>query len=586
MTERNYYLELDDLYDLENSTTRLQSAGVWAYTSPMKRYVMPEKDYLENPGNLEAIEFILKSRGIETSEKHLDLTFEDIESPYKMGGVEKAIHRILEAVKHKERIMIAGDYDCDGICSTITLWRYFKSINIDVDVAIPNRHTQGYGFHNYAVDEAHAKGVSLIITVDVGIKCHETIEYAKTFGIDVIVTDHHEASSVLPLPSAYAVVNPKLGTGDTMLCGASVAWQLGRAMYDAMRESGNTEIKEGAEKWFLDLVCIATIGDQVPLKNQNRIFAMYGFKVLQKTKLIGLTSLLYYSKIKNLSFSDISFSLVPLINSASRMEHAHVAIQLFLSQNPDEADVLARKIVALNQARKLETAKVVKSIEKKKDILSKKNIIVVGDKKWHLGVVGIIAGKIVDMFEVPVFVWAVDEEGVVRGSCRSVPGISVVEILESTSQHLISFGGHHMAAGFALSKENLITWITDVENFLTEKKVAEIIEEIDFIISKKSHIKKVVDIMKIIEPCGQDFKAPLVSTIPAKIIQYKTFGGDSTHYEIFIETATDKIRGVWFYGDEKKIETKKNMRMIGSAEYDNFRNEYVLFVRDIIEYNE
>ncbi|HEY1041681.1 MAG TPA: single-stranded-DNA-specific exonuclease RecJ [Candidatus Paceibacterota bacterium] len=549
----------------------------------MKRYQFPEQNIIDQTPE-EIIVHLLKTRSIDPAKKHLDLTYDDLESPYVMGGVEKAVTRIIEAIDHKERIMIAGDYDCDGVCSTVTLLRFFRDINIEPDVAIPNRHTQGYGFHTRAVDEAIENGVSLIITVDVGIKEHATVAYAKEKGIDVIVTDHHEPADTLP--DAYTIVNPKLGTGDTMICGAAVAWQLGRALYQTLRERGNTQLIEGCEKWFLDLVCIATLGDQVPLKNQNRILAQYGMRVLQKTKLIGLTSLLFYAKIKNISYSDISFTLVPLINSASRMDHAHVAINLFLAKNSDDADVLARKLVALNQARKLETAKVVRSTEKKKDVLLQKNIIVIGDKKWHLGVVGIIAGKLLDMFEVPVFVWSVDEEGVVRGSCRSHSRVSVIDIFEYTKQYLLTYGGHHQAGGFALDKKNLIPWIEAVESFPSQKVSEELTEEVDFLIAKKHHIQKLVEVIKAIEPCGQDFKLPFIGTIPFTIARTKSFGSDGSHYEVSLEGETETLRGVWFYGDENKIEIGKRVQAVGSAEFDSFRNEYVLFIRDIIPYDE
>lgn len=532
----------------------------------------------------EIIKYLLMTRKIDPTAKHLDLTYDDLESPYKMGGVERTVARIIEAINHKERIMIAGDYDCDGVCSTVTLVRFLREVGCEPDIAIPDRHTQGYGFHKQAVNEAVENGVSLIITVDVGIKEHVTIAYAKEKAIDVIVTDHHEPADTLP--DAYTIVNPKLGTGDTMLCGAAVVWQLGHALFDTLREQGNTSLKDGCEKWFLDLVCIATLGDQVPLKNQNRILAQYGMRVLQKTKLIGLTSLLFYAKIKSISYSDISFTLVPLINSASRMDHAHVAINLFLSKSSDDADVLARKLVALNQARKLETAKVVRSTEKKKDILLQKSIIVVGDKKWHLGVVGIIAGKLLDMFEVPVFVWSVDEEGVVRGSCRSHAHVSVIDIFEHTKQYLLTYGGHHQAGGFALDKENLIPWIEAVESFPSEKKSDELVEEVDFVVAKKHHLQKMVDIIKTIEPCGQDFKLPFIGTIPFTVARVKSFGSDGSHYEVSLEGETETIRGVWFYGDENKLEVGKRIQAFGSAEYDNFRNEYVMYIRDIIPYDE
>lgn len=384
---------------------------------------------------------LLKKRGVEKSDMmdFLNPSYEKhVGDPFQIYGMPKAVERILLALHRKEKIAIYSDYDCDGIPGGVLLREFFDGIGYPVDIYVPHRHNEGYGVHNHAVDLLKDKGVSLIITVDLAITNIEEIAYAKSVGVDFIVTDHHlpitvesekvrgESGLLTPnsklltvqiVPDAVAVINSKQDLctySDDMLCGCAVAWKLACAVLSQLRvESVNDEVYQkvqalplGWEKWMLDLVGISTIADMVPLQKENRALAHYGLRVLQKTKRPGLLHIFNEQRMKkeNLTEEDIAFTIAPRINAAGRMGSPIQAHHMLYEKDIVKAENFARDLELLNTERKAGVKDITEGISFDHAVYQN-NVVVVGDMSWGPGILGLIAQKIIDETGKPTFVW-------------------------------------------------------------------------------------------------------------------------------------------------------------------------------------
>ncbi len=409
--------------------------------------------------NLELLSQLLEKRGIK-GENQIDIFLNpnyerDLHDAFLMRDMERACVRIFEAIEVKEKIVIYADYDCDGIPGAVILSDLFKKINYtNFEVYIPQRNSEGYGLNLEAIKEFAKKEVKLLITIDLGINAVAEVAQAEVDGIDVIITDHHIPSETLP--RAYAILNPKTDDyPEKMLCGAGVVFKLVQAFIKKYAEY--FKIKEGAEKWMLDMAGLATLSDRVPLTGENRAIAHFGMKVLKKSPRPGLQKLFSRVNIdqRYLSEDDIGFMITPKLNAASRMDDPMRAYELLATDDEVEAGTLVTHLSKINDERKSLVTGIMREVNRKFDKRAETEVIVIGNPAWRVGVLGLVAGKICDEYQKPVFVWGKDENDCIKGSCRSDGSVSVVELMTETKESFLEFGGHELAGGFSVHNEKI-----------------------------------------------------------------------------------------------------------------------------------
>ena len=385
----------------------------------------------------------------------------DLHDPFLMKDMERACVRLYEAIENKEKIVVYADYDCDGIPGAVILQDLFREINFkNFEIYIPERNFEGYGLNKDALRSLTQSGAKLLITVDLGITAVEEVAQAQVDGVDVIITDHHlprlAQAGQAALPKAYAILNPKVDSyPEKMLSGAGVVFKLAQAFTKKYGEY--FELKDGSEKWMLDMAGLATLSDMVPLLGENRALAHFGLKVLRKSPRPGLQKLLAKLNIdqRYLTEDDINFMVAPRLNAASRMDSPTRAFELLSTEDEGRAGVLAEHLSKINDERKLIVAGIIREVKKKFEKREMKEVIVIGNPAWRVGVLGLVAGKISDEYGKPVFVWGKDESDSIKGSCRSDGSVSVVELMTETKEYFIDYGGHELAGGFTVHTEKI-----------------------------------------------------------------------------------------------------------------------------------
>lgn len=424
------------------------------------------------------LEHLLHSRGIKTDKEKqafLSPSYDThTHNPYLLKDMQKTVDRIIKAVEAGEKIGIYSDFDADGIPGAVVLHDFFKKIAYENTLHyIPHRHREGFGVHVAAIEEMVKAGATLIITIDCGIADIVTAKRAKELGVDLIITDHHTAGDVVP--DAYAIVNPKQADclyPEKMLCGSGVIFKVVQALCRAKKASGDTSvtdtqvsvfgIKEGWEKWLLDMVGLATLSDMVPLLGENRVFAHFGIMVLRKTPRVGLVKLFQALKMNpaHLTEEDIAFMVTPRINAASRMADPKDAFILLSTTDEKVADEMVEHLNNINNDRKVQVAHLVKDIKKRIDErgLAEKAVIVLGSPDWKPPVLGLVATNIVRDYGRSVFLWGRSDEGVIKGSCRSSEGVDVVKIMRAVpAEVFLNLGGHVASGGFSISDNHIHT---------------------------------------------------------------------------------------------------------------------------------
>lgn len=424
----------------------------------------------------ELLDVLLQKRGITSEQKEHFLNpdyLRDLYDPFLMKDMEKACVRLFQAIENKEKVVIYADYDCDGIPGAVILDDLFNLLEYkNYEVYIPQRNSEGYGLNMDAIKQFAGAGVKLLVTIDLGITAVAEVAQAKMDDIDVIITDHHLPRQSLgeggfasfDLPRAYAILNPKVdvpddavGTGypGKMLCGAGVVFKFVQAFLKKYGEF--YKIKEGAEKWMLDMAGLATLSDMVPLTGENRAIAYFGMKVLRKSPRPGLQKLLAKMNIdqRHLSEDDIGFMITPRLNAASRMDNPMRAFELLATEDEVEGGILADHLSKINDERKTIVTGIMRDVNKKLEVYDHKEVIVIGNPTWRVGILGLVAGKICDMHKKPVFVWGKDENDCIKGSCRSDGSVSVVELMTATRESFVDFGGHELAGGFTVQSEKI-----------------------------------------------------------------------------------------------------------------------------------
>lgn len=459
-------------------------------------------------------------------------TLAEIPSPWKMKDMERAVQILQKKITQKKKIRIIGDYDIDGVTATCILLKGLKRLNANVDTYIPDRVKDGYGMHEQLIDKALEDGIDTILTCDNGIAAAAEIEYAKKEGLTVIVTDHHdipfrdtEDGRIWIIPKADAVVNPKQNDclyPNKNICGAVVAWKLIWALYERLGIDSD-------EIWdFLELAAIATVGDVMDLQGENRIIVKEGLKKLSSTSFEGLKALI---RVNNLEGAEITayhvgFVIGPCINASGRLDTAARSLELLLADNMEDAMKLADDLYDLNQSRKAMTeqgkGQAIQSIEENN--LGKDRVLVVYLPDCHESLAGIIAGRIREAYNKPVFVLTKGADGV-KGSGRSIEAYSMYEELVKCSDLLTQFGGHPMAAGLSMEEKNVELFRRHLNDncTLTEQDlIPKIMIDVPMPISYLS--KKLTEQLKVLEPFGKGNSKPLFAQKNLRAVGIRVFG--------------------------------------------------------------
>lgn len=474
----------------------------------------------------------------------LNPTRNDFHDPYMMPDMEKAVGRILEAIENKEKVIIYGDYDVDGITSTTVLKSFLQDRGLIVDEYIPNRLDEGYGLNKQALELIAYKKYDLMITVDCGISAIEEVDYANQLGLEIIITDHHEAGE--KLPDAFAVIDAKRRDNKYPfrdLAGVGVVFKLIQAI------GLKLQIEEKEYLKYLDIVCVGTISDIVPLVDENRVIAKLGLKLIEQTRNFGLRAMINSLGFTKIDSTTISFGVAPRINACGRMGCQEEALRLFLSKDIDEVNQLINQLNEHNKNRQeIERRIYNEAIEQiEKNDLNKHRTIVVGGENWHHGVIGIVASKITELYFKPTILLCFEEDGIGKGSGRSIPGFDLYETLSRCNDKLLKFGGHSMAIGVNISKEKLDEFRKQFEEIAEEQKIEEIIPiiNIDEIINLNEIDIEMVKSLSVLEPFGEKNKMPLFACKNLKIDSIRALS-EGKHLKLTLRDNNNIVNAIGF----------------------------------------
>ncbi len=522
---------------------------------------------------------ILINRGIIEEEQikvFLDPTRNDFYDPFLMPDMEKAVSRILKAIKNKEKVIIYGDYDVDGITSTTVLKQFLQERGLETGYYIPNRLKEGYGLNKNAVKQIAEQKYTLMITVDCGISGIEEIDMCNDLGIETIVTDHHE--QLEELPKAYAIIDAKRKDNTYPfrgLAGCGVVFKLIQAISIKL----NLEAKEYLK--YLDIVCVATISDIVPLVDENRVIAKLGLKLIEQTRNIGLKTLIRESGYKKVNSSTISFGVAPRINACGRMGYQNEALNLFLTNSIEEAKKITAELNKFNVQRQAIEKEIFGQalMELKKEDIDKLSTIVLYGDNWHDGVIGIVASKLTEKFFKPTILICFEgEEG--KGSGRSIPGFDLHDALVQSSEYLDKYGGHEMAVGLSLKKQNFNKFKQKFEEIAISKDTKKIIPviKIDGIITAKDLKKDIVKQIELLQPFGEKNKNPIFVYKNLKIDSIRALS-EGKHLKLILKDDNILINAIGFnlgyLSEEYTIGDK--IDIAGTLETNNFRTDKRLY---------
>jgi len=513
---------------------------VWSVAKVNKERAIAMANSLEIPPLLA---MMLDIRGITKEEDVINFLQEnkDFSDPFLMKDMDKAVERITTAVENGEKICVYGDYDADGVTSTSLLYSYLRdSLGADVMFYIPTRTGEGYGMNKSAVDKIHSLGVTLIITVDNGISAREEIDYANSLGIDTVITDHHMPSGAIP--KAVAVVNAHQQDDKSPFkdfSGVGVAFKLVMAI-----EGEYADVDSLLEN-FSDIATLGTIGDIVPLVGENRTLVKNGLRHIQNSDRIGINAMKQESGIaeKEINSSNVAFTLVPRINAGGRLGSSEKSVNLLLTEDEDEAVTIADKLGMDNRERQSIEKEILASIDEEvrrtPNIVNDK-ILVFAGRGWHQGVVGIAASRIKDIYDKPTIIIGIDDDGVARGSGRSVEGFSLCDAVFACSEHLTHYGGHPMAVGISLEKEKINDFRKAINAYCKDIKMPYNILHIDCKLNPNQLDLSILDCLSYIEPCGASNPSPIFGLYNMTIIATKEIG-NGKHMRITLSRGQGQV---------------------------------------------
>ena len=531
---------------------------------------------------------LLINRGILCQKDAKDFflpTLEKLPNPNLMYGIKKSVERIIQAVGKNEKIVIYGDFDCDGITSTAILYNFLFSIGADVKAYNPDRLEEGYGINFDSIDKLVSEGYKLFITTDCGISENQVIEDSKKFSIDFIITDHHTIPE--KLPDAYSIINPKLKDCKypfKEICAAGVVFNLIVALRSSLRENGffNDKIEPNLAR-YLDLVSIGTVADSMPIIGVNRIFVFNGLKEIKNTSRKGLKHLISKQKEK-FSIRDISFDIAPKINAAGRVGKASNAVSLLTSDDDVEVERLAGIIQSNNQIRQQIQEKVFNEAEKLAEIkLQKhpdKSSLVLFSQDWHPGVLGIIASRIVKKYGLPCVILS-SKDSIAKGSLRTANELNLYRVLEQCSNILIQFGGHSAAAGVTIYEDKIKEFENKFESIISnyDFEAGEPLEIDSLVKFSEINIDLISDIEKM-EPFGKGNPYPIFVSKNVKIESKRVL--KDKHLEMYLNQDNFKMRAIWF-NFNKSSSDMENIDIVFTLQRDSFRgnNNINLNILDI-----
>lgn len=520
---------------------------------------------------------LLLSRGIDTAEKineFLSCSSGELSSPYLIKDMDYAVNRIRTALDNDEKILVYGDYDADGVTATALLYSYLETQGADVSHYIPSRINEGYGLSLAAAERIADEGYQLVITVDNGIAAIEEAKIFKSRGVDLIVTDHHQVGA--ELPDAVAVIDPHREddfSPEKNLCGVGVALKLAAALDDG----DYTAVLDD----YADIVTIGTIADIVPLMGENRIIVTEGLKAIENCNRPGLYALLESAGLtdKQLSSSNVAFGIAPRINAAGRMASADIALQLLLTDDDEEAAELTKAINGANTERQNTETEMSEQIEKYFDEHPERRldrVVVAAGKGWHPGIIGIVASRLVDKYGRPSIVISIDENGICRGSCRSIEGFSLYDALSAVSDELIQFGGHTLAAGFSVKEENLDNFIKKINEYASTCKEAFPSIDIDCRLNPGNVTVEILDSLSLLEPFGAKNPAPIFGLFGMTLNGVRPIGNNK-HIRLTLSRGNAVITAVWFGQTAKDLPYNEGDVVDVAVRIE--RNEYMGEVR-------
>ncbi len=537
---------------------------------------------------------LLYNRGISNQEK-IDEFFnpdysQDLYDPFLLKDMDRAVDRILQALKNKERVGIFGDYDADGVTSSVLLTELFKKIGLAGQVYIPDRVSEGYGMNKKAIDWLAKKDIKLIVSCDCGVSNREEIDYAKEkYGIDCVITDHHNVP--YDYDEKYIVVDSKRN-GDKYpykeLAGVGITFKLAQAIFSRIKSRiSSNAISNDFEKSLLDLVTIGTIADCSPIISENRTLVKYGLKIIKETKRIGLQSLMQIARVdaKTVDSDRVGFAIAPRINSAGRMDRASASYMLLITDDLDKAVWLSKKIDKTNSSRQALTSKLVDEAKKKIGDVKNQKVLMASGWKWPLGVVGIVAGKICEEYNRPTLICG---KGLIEsvGSARSIPAFDIISAISSCKDLLLEYGGHKQAAGFSLKNENFEKFHHKLEkladDILTEKDLQPVIEidsEVDFKDVNWNLYEKLLDF----EPHGIGNQKPVFLAKDIQVVNAYNVGKTKKHLKMKIKFDSDsRIFDVIGFNHGHRLEelsSDKRMDIVFQLDCNEWNGEHILQLR-------
>ncbi len=522
------------------------------------------EDLASRTGAPEIIAAFLYHRGLRTPDeisRHLTPALTSLSDPWKMADMEPAVERLVRAVKRREHVAIFGDYDADGVTSTAILYLFLQELGIKTSIYIPHREKDGYGLNSDGIKELASKGCSLVVTVDCGVTNTDEVELARSLGLDVIVTDHHQPPK--RLPRALAVINPKrkdCAFPFKELAGVGVAFNLIRALRARLYQAGHWSMGDVPNlKAYLDLVALGTIADIVPLLGDNRILTRVGLEVLKSGVRPGLEALRELCGLSGeIGASDVAFRLAPRVNAAGRMDHAIKAFQLLVTSDHAEAQALARELHGLNQDRQNQEAGILRQALRMVEESGELPAYVLSSPEWKKGVVGIVASRIVEQVGKPVLLLCLEGDSA-QGSGRCPAGLNLYELLSSCAEHLTGFGGHRAAAGLKLhvsSMEDFIRAFHEAARAVTRERPVNTLD-VDCPVSLKELADPVfVQFFQLLEPFGEAYDPPVYMLRGFSVASSRVVGNN--HLKLILTPSENGIGPAidllgWSHGDKLNL---------------------------------
>ena len=511
---------------------------------------------------------ILNARNITdmtSVKKYFSDEYEEGYDPFLMHDMQKAVDRINEAIENEEKILVYGDYDADGITSTVLLVETLISMGANVSSYIPNRFEEGYGPNKEAFTKIINSGITLIITVDNGIAGVEEVDLANELGCDVIVTDHHKIQDTIP--NAYAIIHPEHPEGNypfKKLAGVGVAFKLAHALLEIFPD------------FLLDLVAIGTIADMVSITDENRIFVKQGLELINEDPRIGLKMLLELSGIDTkIDEQTVGFYIAPKLNSIGRMDSAKLGLTFLMAEDPVTARALAEQIEQYNIERKQVTEDIVKDVINKIESSDKKqkNVIMVSGE-YHEGVLGIVASNIVEKYQKPVFIMN-EKDGILKGSARSIFDFNIYVAMNKISDLFVAFGGHTLAAGFSFEESNFEKIEEFLDNEFEEFKQNNDLKankNIDIVTSLEDISYQFLNSLDALKPYGMDFEKPAVLIENAMVLNKTYFGSEKQYLRLTIADEVGNLDCITFKDSATfdKVEKKDIIDLLCNIDKNNF----------------